>query len=338
MPSVQTSIKYFFFILLAYLFFIIIKPFLPAIILALIFAIAFFPLLKYFQKKLNMNKGVSTAIIFILTILFIIGPVALLLGLIAKEAITFATGPDLQALIQFIRELESITIFGYVVSLETIQAALLGALGNIGQVVAFLGSEAFGKLLSFSFQFFVFLFLYLFMLLDGEEFVNYSKKIAPFTKKQNEIFFEKFKNVSRTVFQGNLLAAILSGLATIIGFTIFGLQAALIWGILAGILSLIPTVGTLVVYGIGALILSFTSPFPWMLAPILYYLVIEIGLIQSFIKPKLIDEKIKIHPILIFLSLVGGVAVFGSIGIIYGPLIVVLFITMFDFIVVTEKK
>ncbi len=176
------------------------------------------------------------------------------------------------------------------------------------------------------------------MLLDGEDFVNYSKRISPFTKKQNDIFFKKFENVARTVFQGNLLAAVLSGLAAMIGFSIFGLQAALIWGILAGILSLVPTIGTLVVYGIGSLILSFGSPFPWILAPLLYYLFVEIGLIQSFIKPKLIDEKIKIHPILIFLSLVGGVSVFGSIGIIYGPIIVVLFITMFDFIIVTEKK
>jgi len=338
MTSVETGIKYFFFIILAYLFFLIMKPFLGAIILATVFAIAFFPLLKLFQKKLKLNKGVSTGIIFVLTILFIIGPIALLLGLIAKEAIIFATGPDLQALIQFIYDLDSITIFGYLINLETIKAALLGAIGNIGQIAAFIGSEAFGKLLNFSFQFFVFLFLYLFLLLDGEDFVNYSKKIFPFTKKQNEVFFEKFENVSRTVFQGNLLSALFSAIAAIIGFMLFGLQAALIWGILAGILSLVPTIGTLVVYGIGSLILSFTSPFPWMLAPIIYYLVVEMGLIQSFLRPKLIDERIKIHPILVFISLVGGVSVFGSIGVIYGPLIVVLFVTMFDFIVVTEKK
>jgi len=338
MTSVQTGIKYFFFLILAYLFFLVVKPFLGAIILATVFAIAFFPLLKLFQRKLKLNKAVSTTIIFILTILFIIGPIALLLGLIAKEAIAFATGPDLQSLINFVRDLQSVTVFGYEISLESTKSAILGALGNIGQIVAFLGSEAFGKLLNFSFQFFVFLFLYLFLLLDGEDFVNYSKKIFPFTKKQNEVFFEKFEHVSRTVFQGNLLSAVFSGVAAVIGFMLFGLQAAVIWGILAGILSLVPTIGTLVVYGIGALILSFTSPFPWMLAPILYYIVIEMGLIQSFLKPKLIDERIKIHPIFIFISLVGGVSVFGSIGIIYGPLIVVLFITMFDFIVVTEKK
>jgi predicted PurR-regulated permease PerM len=338
MTSVQTGIKYFFFIILSYLFFLVVKPFLGAIILATVFAIAFFPLLKLFQRKLKLNKAVSTTIIFILTILFIIGPIALLLGLIAKEAIAFATGPDLQSLINFVRDLQSVTVFGYELSLESTKNAILGALGNIGQIVAFLGSEAFGKLLNFSFQFFVFLFLYLFLLLDGEDFVNYSKKIFPFTKKQNEVFFEKFEHVSRTVFQGNLLSAVFSGVAAVIGFMLFGLQAAVIWGILAGILSLVPTIGTLVVYGIGALILSFTSPFPWMLAPILYYIVIEMGLIQSFLKPKLIDERIKIHPIFIFISLVGGVSVFGSIGIIYGPLIVVLFITMFDFIVVTEKK
>ncbi len=338
MTSVQTGLKYFFFVILGYLFFLIIKPFLPAIILALVFTIAFFPLLRFLKGKLNINKTLSTTMVFVLTILFIIGPIAVLIGLIAKEAIIFATGPDLQTLIQFVHDLDSITVFGYLINLETIKAALLGVIGNIGQIAAYLGSEAFGKVMGFSFQFFVFLFLYLFLLLDGEEFVKYSKKILPFTKKQTDVLFEKFEYVAKTVFQGNLLAAVFSGIAATIGFSIFGLQAVLIWGILAGILSLIPTIGTLVIYGIATLILSFTSSFPWMLAPILYYLVVEIGLIQSFIKPKLIDERMQIHPVLVFIALVGGVVAFGSIGIIYGPLIVVLFITIFDFIVVTENK
>lgn len=338
MPSVHTSIKYVFFVILAYLFFLIIQPFLPAIVMALVFAVAFFPLLKYFQKKLKMKKGLATSLIFVLTFLFIIGPVALLIGLIAKEAISFAFSSELQALIEFIRGLEYLDVFGTRIDLAMVQGALLGALGDVGEFAAWLGANAFSSILSYSFQFFVFLFLYLFLLLDGEDFLNYSKKIFPFTKKQNEIFFKKFSHVSRTVFQGNLLAALLSGISAIIAFTFFGIQAALIWGILAGILSLVPTVGTLVIYGIAALVMSFTSPFPWMFIPLVYYLVVEIGLIQSFIKPKLIDEKIKIHPIFIFISLVGGVTVFGSIGMIYGPLIVVLFITMFDFIVVTEKE
>jgi predicted PurR-regulated permease PerM len=338
MPSVHTSIKYVFFVILAYLFFLIIQPFLPAIVMALVFAVAFFPLLKYFQKKLKMKKGLATSIIFILTFLFIIGPLALLLGLIVKETVAFAVSPDLQTLIEFIRGIEYIDIFGTRIELGVVQAALVGGLGNIAGIAGWVGANAFSTILSYSFQFFVFLFLYLFLLLDGEDFLHYSKKIFPFTKNQNEIFFKKFSHVARTVFQGNLLAALLSGVSAMIAFTFFGIQAALIWGILAGILSLVPTIGTLVIYGIAALVMSVTSPFPWMFVPLVYYLVVEIGLIQSFIKPKLIDEKIKIHPVFIFLSLVGGISVFGSIGMIYGPLIVVLFITMFDFIVVTENK
>ncbi|MBD3156698.1 AI-2E family transporter [Candidatus Peregrinibacteria bacterium] len=338
MITVQAGIKYFFFIVLGYLFFLIIQPFLPAIVLALVFAIGFSPLLTMLQTKAKCNKTLATTGVFIITIIFIITPLALLLGLIAKQAIIFATGPDLQALMKFVNEFESITVFDITINLETIKSSLLGALGSIGETATILGSEIFGRLLNISFQFFVFLFLYFFLLLDGKEFTTYLKKIFPFSKKQNTIFFQRFSHVARTVFRGNLLAALLSGIAAIMAFELFGLQAALIWGILAGILSLIPTIGTLVIYGIASIILSFGTEFPWMLAPLLYFLIMEIGLIQSVIKPKLIDDKMKIHPVLVFLALVGGVSVFGSIGIIYGPLIVVLFITMFDFIVVTENK
>jgi predicted PurR-regulated permease PerM len=338
MITVQTGIKYFFFVVLGYLFFLIIQPFLPAIVLALVCAIGFFPLLKSIQAKTKLNKTLATISVFIITIIFIITPLALLLSLIAKQAIIFATGPDLQALMKFVNEFESITVFDITINLETIKNSLLGALGSIGQTATILGSEIFGRLLNISFQFFVFLFLYFFLLLDGKEFADYLKKVFPFSKKQNNIFFKRFNHVALTVFRGNLLAALLSGIAAIIAFELFGLQAALIWGILAGILSLIPAIGTLVVYSIASIILSFDMAFPRMLAPLFYFLIVEIGLIQSVIKPKLIDEKMKIHPVLIFLALVGGINVFGSIGIIYGPLIVVLFITTFDFIVVTENK
>lgn len=338
MITVQTGIKYFFFVVLGYLFFLIIQPFLPAIVLALVCAIGFFPLLKSIQAKTKLNKTLATISVFIITIIFIITPLALLLSLIAKQAIIFATGPDLQALMKFVNEFGSITVFDITINLETIKNSLLGALGSIGQTATILGSEIFGRLLNISFQFFVFLFLYFFLLLDGKEFADYLKKVFPFSKKQNNIFFKRFNHVALTVFRGNLLAAMLSGIAAIIAFELFGLQAALIWGILAGILSLIPAIGTLVVYSIASIILSFDMAFPWMLVPLFYFLIVEIGLIQSVIKPKLIDEKMKIHPVLIFLALVGGINVFGSIGIIYGPLIVVLFITTFDFIVVTENK
>lgn len=338
MITVQAGIKYFFFVVLGYLFFLIIQPFLPAIVLSLVCAIGFFPLLEGLQRKVKLNKTLATTSVFIVTIIFIITPLALLMGLIAKQAIVFATGPDLQALIKFVNEFESIAIFDITINLETVKNSLLGALGSIGQTATILGSEIFGRLLNISFQFFVFLFLYFFLLLDGKEFATYLKKIFPFSKKQNNIFFQRFNHVAQTVFRGNLLAALLSGVAAIIAFELFGLQAALIWGILAGILSLIPTIGTLVIYGIASIILSFNMAFPWMFAPLVYFLIVEIGFIQSFIKPKLIEEKMKIHPVLIFLALVGGISAFGSIGIIYGPLIVVLFITMFDFIVVTENK
>ncbi|MFC1647801.1 AI-2E family transporter, partial [Patescibacteria group bacterium] len=108
------------------------------------------------------------------------------------------------------------------------------------------------------------------------------------------------------------------------------------WGLLAGLLSLIPTVGVIVVYLIGTIIAGLTFGVWGVLGFIAFYVVVEAIGMQAVLRPKMVDEKISMHPILVFFSLIGGISAFGSIGIIYGPLIMVMFISIFDFIVGTK--
>jgi predicted PurR-regulated permease PerM len=167
--------------------------------------------------------------------------------------------------------------------------------------------------------------------------VTKSRALLPFTAAQNKKLFEKFFNTSKTVFIGYLISALLSGIAAYIAFTIFGIPGAVIWGLLAGLLSLIPTVGTIVVYLIGTIIAGLTFGIWGIVGFIIYYAIIEAVLLQAVIRPKMVDEKISMHPVLVFFALIGGVTVFGSIGIIYGPLIVVMFVSIFDFIVGSSR-
>lgn len=337
MPKAQDAFKYTLLIVFTFLFLLIIWPFLPAIVFAVIFAIVFTPLYRVFNKKLGWNNSLSGIIVLILTIVFILTPILLFMGLITKEAIYFVQTFDQQGFIDFILNNSVINIFGYEINLTLYTSGLLELLRNTGQIVGQNLLSVGSNVLRFIFLFFVFLFVYFFFLRDGKALVKKSRALLPFTKAQNKELFQKFYNTSKTVFIGYLIAALLSGIAAYIAFTLFGIPGAVIWGLLAGFLSLIPTVGTVVVYLIGTIVAGLTFGIWGVLGFIAYYIVVEAVVLQAVIRPKMVDEKISMHPILVFFSLIGGIGAFGSIGIIYGPLIVVMFVSIFDFIVGTKR-
>ncbi len=337
MAKVNDAFKYVLLAVFTLLFLLIIWPFLPAIIFAIIFAIVFTPIYRYFSKKLKWNNTLSGLIVLILTVIFILTPILLLMGLITKETVYFIQTFDQQAFINFISSNSIINIFGYEVDLSLYAAGFLDLLRNAGQIIGQNLLTVGSNILRIIFLFFVFLFTYFFFLRDGEMLVKKSRGLLPFTAAQNKKLFEKFYNTSKTVFIGYLIAALLSGIAAYIAFTLFGIPGAVIWGLLAGLLSLIPTVGTIVVYLTGTIIAGLTFGIWGILGFIFYYAIVEAVLLQAVIRPKMVDEKISMHPVLVFFALIGGVTVFGSIGIIYGPLIVVMFISIFDFIVGTTR-
>ena len=338
MPTIQTIIKYSIFLIFLGLFALILSPFFISIVFATFFAIAFQPLYRAFHKKLKWNKNLSAFLVILATILFILTPLVALIGLIGKEAFDFMQAFDKDTALQFLDKYDGTEIFGYELDFESLKQQLTELLQSTASTIYEIATDVGAAIANFAFMFFVFIFLYFYFLRDGESIIEKSKKLLPFTKKQNNTLLKKLKEVSKIVFIANISVAILSGIIAFIGFTIFRLQGALIWSLLAAILSLIPSIGTLIVYLIAIAIVAFLSGWQLAVGLLAYFLIIEVGLKENYIKPKLLDDRFPVHPILVFFALVGGVHVFGSMGIIYGPVIVVIFITVFEFIVGTKKR
>ena len=185
--------------------------------------------------------------------------------------------------------------------------------------------------------FFVFLFLFYYFLKDGEQIVITAKKLLPFSKPQNTQLINRCKQVSETVFKGYLSIAIVSGLIAWAGFYVFQVPGALIWAILAVILSLIPAIGVFLIYLAAALI---TLPFAGhttFIFLMIYFAIMELGIKENLIKPAVLDNKLQVHPVLIFFAIIGGIHTFQSAGVLYGPMIVILFISVLNFITAPSK-
>ncbi|MBN1494444.1 AI-2E family transporter [Candidatus Peregrinibacteria bacterium] len=328
----NTILKYALFAVFTYLFALTIWPFIPSIVFALIFSVIFFPLFNYLHKKIKLGKGLSAFVVLVVTLIFIFAPLAIFVGLVANEAVYFAMTFDQSALLTFFDQFSNFQIFGYTIDVSSFKEGIQGILQNAAQVIYGLTTTIFANIAGFAFMLFVFVFLFIFFLTDSERIIKAVKKIAPFSKKQNDLLFQRIHDVSKTVFVGNLSVAILSGLTAFTAFTLFKIQSPIIWALLAGLLSLVPAIGTILVYLCGAVIVYFTMGITWSIVLLVYYVGLELVLLQSIIKPRLIDKNIEVHPILVFFSIIGGISAFSSMGIIYGPLIVVLFVSIFDFI------
>ncbi len=312
----------------------ILKPFFPAIILAMAFGMAFYQVSQWMRKKWHLNESLSAFLTVFLSVLCIILPLLFLTGLLAREALSFATSiniESLEATLENLNAQEQFTIANYSLDLTFIKDKIMASLGSIGTYVSVGSLSIISAIYNSLFQFFVFLLIYFYFLRDSKTLIKLLKKLLPYPVSQQKKLFHAFKSVTQTLVYGNLRLAAIAGVIAYIGFLIFGFKGAMIWALLAGVFSLIPALGTLLVYGLGILTLGFSEGI-WLAALMFaYYILVEVVLRESLLQGWLLEDKLKLHPILVFFALVGGVSAFGSLGLIYGPLTIVFLGTLYQF-------
>jgi predicted PurR-regulated permease PerM len=166
----------------------------------------------------------------------------------------------------------------------------------------------------------VFLF---FILRDGESYYFAVMDVLPFTPDQQQSISRKFRDTFSAVINGVFLVALLQGVMTGLGFAVFGIPFSVFWGFLAAVLALLPVAGAMLVWLPGALYLYLTgSTFQGIFLAV--WGVFLVSLPDNFLKPLLIGRKARIPTFLLFIGILGGLQVYGFLGILFGPLIVTL--------------
>jgi predicted PurR-regulated permease PerM len=162
-----------------------------------------------------------------------------------------------------------------------------------------------------------------FLFRDGESYYQRVAGVLPFTRAQRETIAQKLLDTFTGVINGVFLIAILQGFMTAVGFAVFGVSFPVFWGFLAAILALLPVGGAALVWLPGAAYLFLTGS---KLAGVLLAVwgAVLVSLPDNFLKPLLIGRKAKIPVFLLFLGILGGLQVYGFLGILFGPLVVTL--------------
>ncbi|HEY4478974.1 MAG TPA: AI-2E family transporter [Candidatus Paceibacterota bacterium] len=187
----------------------------------------------------------------------------------------------------------------------------------------------FSSVISLVVDLFILLLGLFFFLRDGHKFADIIVKVSPLSDSYDQGIIKKMEIAINSVIRGNILIAIAQGVLATAGFLFFGVPSPILWGSLATVAALVPSIGTaIVILPVSLYLLSAAGTFPAV--GLLLWGLLVVGLIDNLLRPFILERGIKIHPFLILLSVFGGIGFFGPIGFIAGPVILSLLFALVD--------
>lgn len=321
----MTIEKWFFLLVTAlvlFLFWQILEPFILVIIVATVVTIILAPIDKRL-KKLLKHPRLSAALLSIATFFLVFIPILTILFLMVTQAsdLVRTAASDTSWLTQLKASATPIILALPAPMQEEIAAVDLSA---IGKSVATWAFKNVGNVFSSSTQlilnmFIFFLCLY-YLLVNRERLYDEALALSPLENETDKMLLKRIVNTIRGVVFGVLLVAIIQGIIAGIGMTIFGVPGSLIWGALTAVAGLVPMLGTAIVLIPAVLYLFFTGSTVAAIGLLIWALVF-VAMIDNLVGPYLIGGRAHLHSFLVLISVLGGLAAFGSVGAIAGPTI-----------------
>ncbi len=314
--------------------FLVMRPFLTALLVAAVLATIFFGRYRFLLRITGDCRSLSAAGILFLVALLVILPIFVIMSLVIGEATSafaaFSSGAhSFGEVAQAIQaKLSTTPYLGEFLSSRNIRFSdMIGGLSNgSGALLSFL-QTIYGSAASLILWIFAMFFSLFYLLVDGERVIDFLKRMSPLSDRDDEALMNDFASMSRAVLKGSIVIALVQGVVGGIGVAISGISSPAIWGALMGFFSLIPAVGSGIVWLPMGLWLLFSGDV-WHGVFLLAFGMGVISTIDNVIRPKLVGRDTQIHPLLVFFSTLGGIAAFGFIGLLIGPLVVSFFLAL----------
>ncbi len=306
-----------------YLTYLVLKPFLFVIIISLIFSIFLNPLFEYILKLTN-KKILSAFLTILLLFLCILVPVVLVITLMIQEArsllVMIQQNPNILEDVR-LSLTKQLKFFGIPIQVSEfnlqneVLSILRAIIKNLGSGIIFAGSFVLNTL-------FV-LIITFFFLVEKNRLNNYLLRLNIIPSHYYHQIKERVTQIVNGIVKGNLIIVFIQFIIATIGFFIFGLPTPILLGMLYALMSLIPSIGVLLVWIPFAIIMFFNQG---IIASILFaaWFVLSNLALDNLIAPRIIGRHTNLHQLLIMFAVIGGVAQFGIVGIVLGPVIIAL--------------
>jgi len=319
--------------LVTLLFLYLLKPFFMPLFWATIFAGLFRPLYRRINGKLN-RPNLSATLTLVAIVLIIIVPAAVIGSLLVSESIQIynSISRDASAIEAKVRHV--IGLFAdnpYLKGIPLDQSFLIEKFSDGAKSVA---NYLFVHLTSltqntviFLVQFGVMFYTLFFFFRDADRILASILRMSPLDEARTRILYQQFTATARATLKATVVLGGLQGISGAFIFFLTGIEGSMVWGLLMTVLAILPGIGCSIIWAPAGLIMLLSNHI-WEGVAILTFGVLVIGLADNLLRPVIIGTDVEMHPLLIFLSTLGGLIVFGLSGFVIGPIIVALFLSI----------
>lgn len=310
---------------------LMLAPFSGSLLWAGVIALALHPLYLKVVARFRGRKSLAAGAMTLLTLLVVIGPTIGLLTVLVSQTVDLyhwvSEGVKSGALLEFWNRVSSkisqkVLILPFLADLD-IKGMLINSLRQLSSSLASQVGAVLRDTLLLIIKLFIMLTALYFFFRNGERYYATAMDLLPFSAEQKRSMARKLHDTFTAVINGVFLIAIGQGIMTGLGFALFGIPFAVFWGFLAAILSLLPFGGAAIVWIPGALYLLLTSATTKGILLAVWGVVL-VSLPDNFVRPLLIGKRAKLPTFFLFFGILGGLQVYGFLGILIGPLTVTL--------------
>ncbi len=324
-------------------FVVLIKGFIVSLLLAAIFSGVVHPLYLRIRRRFKGRGAAASGVTLLLVIFVVLVPLAILGSVVANEALDISqvVRPWVEDRLQHRSEwdewLEQLPFFQ---EIRPYQEQIMVKLGefatNIGNFLFNGLAAATSGTATFFFHFFIMLYAMFFFLLNGKETLRKILYYMPLSSEDESLMLERFVSVTRATVKGTIVIGAIQGTLAGLGFAIAGIPSATFWGTIMAVLSIVPALGSALVWIPGVIFLIATGE---TMAGVLLavWCALVVGSVDNFLRPWLVGKDTQMSDLMVLLGTLGGIVLFGIVGVVIGPIIAALFVTIWEIYGVTFK-
>jgi predicted PurR-regulated permease PerM len=313
--------------------------YMSAIVLAALIASVFYPLYHRVKMAFRNRESLASLCVTLFLLAILVVPVGWFVGTLSNEAFDFYRRSTTEVSVKRIQDIiehdpvwaERFKKFGKMTGLTITPHTVEELADAIGKKVGlFLYSQirsVASNMLNFLVHFFLMMLTIFYIFQDGGRLKAYLIDLMPVPREQVEKVTDKFHEMGRALIVGNGLSGIIQGIFGGFGFYFFGLGSPFLWGTVITFMAFLPIVGATAVFVPATAILLLKGNTGLALGYLIYNVTYS-SIVEYFVKPRMIGQGMQMNALLVFIGILGGIKLFGILGIIYGPLIITTFLTL----------
>jgi predicted PurR-regulated permease PerM len=302
------------------------RPFLSYIVLAGILTYTLFPVYQFLLDRTHRPE-LSSALSIVIALLLMILPAVYLVTQLVNQVSGAYTNFQSEGIYRISDYLSGLTGNRLGVDFQEMMDSIST---EVRRSIVGLAPNLLGSVTEVLLGMFIMFFVMFYGFREGKGFLSHIKKILPLDPQLNDSLFHELRTVTQAVLYGQVMTAIIQGALGGIGLLIFGVSNWLFWGSIMIITALLPVLGTPIIWVPAAVGLILNGDTSRGVGLLIFGATLVMN-IDNFIRPRLVSGRTTVHPVLILVGVLGGLKIFGFIGMLVGPLVLALLVALIKF-------